>query len=178
MPLTGKTILVMIPKNQFSGDELFGLLDALEPTGARTVVLSKSGQPATGMNRERFTPHGMIIDWNKQEGIVGKYHALVILGGKGAAKSLWDDPIVPQIVVDHHRAGSVIGAAGSGIVVLAKAGLLGQAATPDTPAVLQELNALKVACVEEDVVADDRILTASGAAAIQPFAQKLIELLK
>jgi len=178
MTLSGKNILVMIPKNQFSEDELFPLLETLEPTGARTVVVSKSGREATGMNRERYTPHGTIIDWNKQEGIAGKYHAIVILGGKGAAKSLWDDPIVPQIVVDHHRAGSVIGAVGSGIVVLARASLLGQAATPDTGAAQQELSNLKVGCMDEAVVADDRILTATGATALEPFTQKLIELLQ
>ena len=32
--------------------------------------------------------------------------------------------------------------------------------------------------MEEAVVADDRILTATGATSIQPFTQKLIELLQ
>jgi putative intracellular protease/amidase len=96
----------------------------MEYEGARVVVLSRSGQEGRGMNQERFQPDGMIIDWNKQPGVEGKYHAVVLVGGKGARKSLWDDPIVPQILTDHYRAGSVVGAMGSALVVLARASLI------------------------------------------------------
>lgn len=178
MSLTGKSILIIMPNNQFNGQQLHGLLDALKPTGARVVVLSKSGREAMGMERERFTPHGAIIDWNKQEGVFGKYHAIVLTGGKGAAKSLWNDPIVPQILVDHHRAGSVLAAVDSAIVVLARASLLqGRAASPGDPAAMQELNNLGVFCEDDALLADDRILTARDGSAMQPLVEKLISTL-
>jgi len=103
--MLGKNILMVIPRNQFDEDELFATRELLELAGARVIVLSKTGQEAVGTNRTRFLPHGMIIDWNKQEGIFGKYDAVVLVGGKGAPKSLWDDPILPQILTDHYRAG-------------------------------------------------------------------------
>nr|WP_282012584.1 DJ-1/PfpI family protein [Nitrospina watsonii] len=177
MPLQEKNILIIMPKNQFEEQELFGLRQALEPTGARTVVVSKSGQAATGMNRERYTPDGTIIDWNKQEGIFGKYHAVIVIGGKGAAKSLWDDPIVPQILVDHYRAGSVIAAIGAGIVVLARASLLnGRCASPDLDLAIAELDRLGIYCEEEDVIADDRIVTARDGSAASSLVKSIVEL--
>ena len=89
--LSGKNVLIIMPKNQYSGEELFGVRSALESKGVRVVVLSHSGQEARGMNRERFQPDGVIIDWDRQPGIKGKYHAVILVGGKGARKSLWDD---------------------------------------------------------------------------------------
>ncbi|CCQ91244.1 hypothetical protein NITGR_610002 [Nitrospina gracilis 3/211] len=175
MPIEGKAILIIMPNNQFDGDELLGLLEALKSTGARVVVLSKSGREAAGMKKERFTPHGTIIDWNKQEGFSGKYPAIVLTGGKGAAKSLWNDPIVPQILVDHHRAGSTIAALGTSIVVVAKAGLLpGRAACPADAAAQSELENLGIACEEIPVLADDRIVTAQGCSSIQPMVEMLL----
>ncbi|MGP0564532.1 MULTISPECIES: DJ-1/PfpI family protein [unclassified Nitrospina] len=175
MSIDGKNILIIMPNNQFDGDELLGLLEALEPTGARVVVLSKSGREATGMKKERFTPDGTIIDWNKQEGVSGKYHAIVLTGGKGAAKSLWNDPIVPQILVDHHRAGSIIAAIGTSIVVVGKAGLLpGRAACPGDSAARSELENQGIPCEEVPVLADDRIVTANGCSSIQPLVENLV----
>ena len=86
--LSGTNILIIIPKSQFCGQELNGVRTILQQCGANVVVLSKSGQEARGMNKEKFQPDGMIVDWNKQPGIEGKYHAVILVGGKGAKKFL------------------------------------------------------------------------------------------
>ena len=180
MTLKGKNILIMMPQNQFCGEELFGILRVLEKTDAKIVVLSRTGKEATGMNREeRYTPDGLIPDWNKQSGIVGKYHAVILTGGKGAQKSLWDDPIAHQIAVDHYRAGSIIGAIGAGLITLARASLLTEdTSTPEYPPALAELNKLNISLSPLSVTVSGKIVTGSGGPAASAFAEAIITLLQ
>lgn len=179
MSITRQIVLVIIPNNQFDEEELFGVLNAFESAGVGTVVLSKSGKEAVGMDRKRFQPHGMIIDWDKQKGITGIYCAVVLIGGKGAEKSLWDDPIVPQILTDHYRAGKIIGALGSAQVVLARASLLtDDTAAPENVKARRELESAGVTCVEEAVVVEGRIITGSGGSAAESFAQQALILIR
>jgi putative intracellular protease/amidase len=173
-----KNILIIIPNNQFSDDELFGVTKVLDDEGVRRVVLSKSGNEAPGMSRNRFQPDGPIIDWNKQDGIYGKYGAIILIGGKGARKSLWDDPIIPQILVDHHRSGSIIGALGSASVVLARASLLtDDCATPEDELAMDELKKLEVYCSENMIEESDRIITGRGAEVAIDFTCKVVKLM-
>lgn len=178
--LTGKNILIAIPRNQFDEKELFVVRDHLKSEGARVVVLSKSGQQATGTNKTRFQPDGTIIDWNKQEGIREKYDAVLLTGGKGAAKSLWDDPILPQVLTDHYRAGKVIGAIGLSVIVLARASFLNARAAcgPDNEVFLQELEACGVDHSEEALTCHEKILTARDGEAAQNFAEAVVTILK
>ncbi|MCH8156398.1 MAG: DJ-1/PfpI family protein [Nitrospinae bacterium] len=162
-----------------SEEELFGVRSALESKGVRVVVLSLSGQEARGMNRERFQPDGMIVDWNRQSGIQGKYHAVILVGGKGARKSLWDDPIVPQILTDHYRAGSVVGAIGSALVVLARAALItGEIPMPDEEAAHKELETLGAVGVDRPVTSIGNIVAGQGAGAVEAFAQTVCDLMQ
>ncbi|MGV7220758.1 MAG: DJ-1/PfpI family protein [Nitrospinales bacterium] len=174
-----KNILVVIPNNQFNDDELFGVTKFFTDEGIKQVVLSKSGHEALGMSRNRFQPDGPIIDWNKQDGVYGKYGAIILIGGKGARKSLWDDPIIPQILVDHHRSGSIVGALGSACVVLARASLLtDDCVTPDDDQSLKELKELGIYCSENMIEESDGIITGRGAEAAGDFAVRVVELLK
>ena len=86
--LLGKNTLIIIPKSQFCENELYGLRSNLRKAGVHIVVLSKSGQEALGMKGKKFQPDGMVIDWDKQDGVQGKYHAVILIGGKGAKKYL------------------------------------------------------------------------------------------
>ena len=177
--LSGKNILIAMPRNQFDEDELFTTQDTLESAGARVVILSKSGKEAVGMHKTRFQPHGTIIDWNKQPGVFGKYDAILLVGGKGAPKSLWDDPILPQILTDHYRAGKTVGAIGLSIVVLARASFLMEIASsgPDEERFLKELEASSSYYSEEPVSFSDRIITASGGEAAKEFAETVSDVL-
>ncbi len=176
--LAGKNILLVIPKNQFHDDELSRTRAVLDPTGARIVVLSKTGQQAVGMNKTRITPDSRIVDWDKQKGVTGKYHAVLVLGGKGAPKSLWDDDILPQILTDHYRMERVIGAIGLGVGVLARVGLLsGEAAGPDDENFLAELEQAGVAPAPDAVTHYGNIITARDATAATQFAQTVVEAL-
>lgn len=177
--LSGKNILMVIPKNQFAEDELFETCKFLEAEGARVVVLSPKGQEAVGMNKTRFQPQGMLIDWNKQAGIHSKYDAVLLVGGKGAPKSLWSDPILPQILTDHYRAGRVVGALGLSVAVLARASFLNEkpASGPEDAVFLQELGAGGGYHSEDPVTCHERIVTARGGEAAREFAEAVTRVL-
>jgi len=177
--LNSKNILIVIPKSQFQEQELFDTLELLKAAGPRTLVLSKSGQEAVGMNKTRFTPDGMLVDWDKQQGISGKYDAVIVMGGKGAPKSLWDDTILPQILTDHFRAERVISAVGLGVAVLARASLLSyEAAGPEDDKFLSELENAGLTRSGSPVVQDGKIITASGPEAAIEFTRALIRALE
>ncbi len=176
MDLKSKNILIVIPKNQFQEQELSGTLEVLKAHGPKIVVLSKTGQAAMGMNKTRYTPDGMLIDWDKQRDVTGKYHAVLVMGGKGASKSLWDDDILPQILTDHYRTDRVIGAIGLGVAVLARASLLsGEASGPEDEKFLSELEQAGVTRSSHPVTQHGSLITASGPEAAADFARTVID---
>lgn len=172
-------ILIIIPKNQFDEEELFTTRSVLQAAGARVVILSKTGKEAVGMQKTRFQPDGIIVDWNRHRGLSRKYDAVLVTGGRGSAKSLWDDDIVPQILTDHYRGGSIVGAIGASVVVLARTGFLtdANAAAPDDPEILNKLQAEGVVRVDEPVVSKNKIITARDAGAARQFAETALQIL-
>lgn len=172
-------VLLVIPRNQFSEDELLPVHGGLKNAGCRVLVLSRTGKEATGMNKTKLTPDGMLADWNKQDGIGMKYDAVIVTGGKGAPKSLWKDDILPQILTDHVRAGKVVAGMGLGVGSLAQASvLIGEAAGPDAQELNQLFDDAAIMRSDESVVRTENIITASGAEAAEAFLQKLLETLK
>ena len=177
--LFGKNILIIIPKSQFCEEELNGIRNVLQQDGANVVVLSKSGQEALGMNKEKFQPDGMIVDWNKQIRLNNKYHAVILVGGKGAKKSLWDDPIVPQILTDHYRFGSIIGAIGTAIVVLVRACLVtGEVPRLDDDVACKELESLNAVYVDAPFTRIENVVLGQGKKSVQKFSRAIIDLLE
>ncbi len=177
--LLGKYILIIIPKSQFCEQELDGLKTALQQRGAKVIVLSKSGQEARGINKNKFQPDGMIVDWDKQFEVKNKYHAVILLGGKGAKKSLWDDPIIPQILTDHYRSGSVIGAIGEALVVLVRASLvIGEIPLPQDEDTCQELKSLNAVCVDTPVISYENMVYGQSRDSIEKFSQTIIGLIE
>jgi putative intracellular protease/amidase len=174
-----KNALIIIPKSQFCENELHGISFALKNRGVHIVVLSKSGQEARGMKGEKFQPDGMIVDWNKQEGVRGKYHAIILVGGKGAKKSLWDDPIIPQILTDHYRAGCVIGAMGSALVVLMAASLVtGEIPLPRDDDAQKKLESLNAVCIDIPVTSLETIVCGQGAGSVDEFSKVILGLME
>jgi protease I len=176
--LMGKNALIVIPKNQFCEEELYGITFALESQGVCVVVLSESGKEAHGMKLDKFKPDGMIVDWDRQPEVQGKYNAVILVGGKGAKKSLWNDPIIPQILTDHHRSGSVIGATGSAMVVLVKALLVaGEMPLPIDSDAQKELKLLNAICIDAPVTRMDNIILGRGADSVNDFSQQILHMI-
>ncbi len=168
-------ILLVIPRNQFDEDELFPLMEGFKEAGCRVLVLSRTGKEATGINKARFQPDGMLADWNKQEGVDAKYNAVVVTGGKGAPKTLWTDDILPQLLTDHFRAGKIVAAIGLGVGSLAQAALLvGEASVPDHPELLEKLSEIAIAPADEPVTKTDNVITAAGAESAKTLVKTIL----
>ncbi|SVC48647.1 uncharacterized protein METZ01_LOCUS301501, partial [marine metagenome] len=116
--------------------------------------------------------------WNRQPEIQGKYNIVIVLGGKGARKSLWDDPIVPQILTDHHRSGSIIGAMGSALIVLVRASLVtGEIPLPKDADSLKELETLNAVCVDIPVTHTNNIILGQSSDSVDSFSEKIFNLI-
>lgn len=171
-------ILIVIPNNRFAETELFDVKEILEKGYNKVIVLSPNGQETVGENKTGFKPDGYLIDWNHQPDFSGKYKAIVVIGGKGSPKSLWDDKILPQILTDHNRAGSIIGAIGQSVVVLAKTGLIrGSSAAPEDEKTRAALEQADVGIVEKPVYRLENIVTAKDGAAAKEFAEMILTIL-
>ena len=177
--LTEKNVLIIIPKIQFCEEELYGVMGKLKGEGANVVVLSSSGKEAVGMKKDIFKTDGMIVDWDKQPGINGKYNAVILVGGLGAKKSIWNDPIIPQILTDHYRYGSVVAGIGSSIVVLVKASLIvGEVPLQAENHTQNELESLNVVFVDTPVLREGKVILGQGANSVDEFSQSIVDCMK
>lgn len=176
--VSAPNILVVIPRNQFAEDELFPLKKKFDEAGYRVRVLSRTGKEALGMNKTRLQPDGMLADWNKLEGVTGKYDAVIVTGGKGAPKTLWTDDLLPQLLTDHVRAGKIVAGIGLGVGSLAQANvLIGEASAEDHPELLQVLDDATIAASGEPVTVTENVITASGPDAASLLADAILSAL-
>lgn len=189
--LDKKNILVVIPKDYYNEEELETCLEVFGKEGARTLIASAKLKEAVGMKAGRVLPDVLIVD--AVEGIMGDsyvtevghgsrqikgiFHGVVLIGGQGARKYLWPDKVLHLLLSDRHRSGFVVSAIGTAVPCLAHTGLLDgkTVAAEKNKHTLPELEKTKVTVGEQDVVADDRVITASGAAAAEPFARAVAE---
>ena len=105
--------------------------------------------------------------------------ALAVAGGAGAPSHLWDSEALRSIVKSLHAAGKPVGAICLSPPVLARAGILAGRRATAFPAdrALLELKRGGATYVEEAVVLDGTIVTASGPEAAAAFGQTLAGLL-
>ena len=172
-------ILLVIPQNRFCDQQLLELKSVFEEIPLKTIILSKSGNEAVGEKKTRVLPDGYLVDWDKKLLPKKKYDAVVVVGGKGAKNSIWNDPILPQILTDHFRAGKVVGALGLSVVSLARAGLLNrqEVSAPHDEKCIRELEDAGAYVVEEPLISSNRVVTAGDDSSGRVFGKKILELL-
>jgi len=171
-------ILLVIPQNLFCEQQLWDLKAIFDATSVKSVVLSKSGLEAVGERKTRLIPDGILVDWDKRFLPNKKFDAVVVVGGKGAKKSIWDDPILPQILTDHYRAGKVLGALGLSVVSLARAGLLAglDTSAPNHESCTQELKTAGAFIVDEPMTFSNQIVTARDDSSGKLLGKKILDL--
>jgi len=172
-------ILIVIPQNRFCDQQLLDLKSVFDEIPLKTIILSKSGTEAVGEMKTRLTPDGILVDWDKKFLQNKRYDAVLVVGGKGAKNSIWNDPILPQILTDHYRAGKVVGALGLSVVALARAGLLTrqEASVPNHKSCIQELEEAGAFVAEEPLTSSNNIVTAGDDSSGKLFGKKILELL-
>ena len=139
--LEGKKILMVIAQQDFRDEELFKPKAVFEGAGASVFVAAPRKETAMGMLGGEVQPDFAISDVNASE-----FDAVVVVGGSGSPKYLWDDTQLRNLVRDAYAGGKVVAAICLSPVVLARAGILkGKSATvfPSTDAIAE----LKKGCL-------------------------------
>ncbi len=172
-------ILLVIPQNRFCDRQFLDLKSVFDEIRIKTITLSKSGKEAVGEKKTKIVPDGILVDWDKRFLQKKNYDAVLVVGGKGAKNSIWSDPILPQILTDHYRAGKVVGALGLSVVALARAGLLNrqEASAPEDEICVQELTEAGAYIVDEPLAFSNRVVTAGGETNGRIFGAKILQLL-
>jgi protease I len=178
--MSAPLFLLVIPQNRFCEQQLFDLKEVLEGGAGECRVLSKSGKEAKGEAKNLFQPDGMLVDWNRFLQGKQKYDAVIVIGGKGAKNSIWEDPILPQILTDHFRAGKILGAFGLSVVALARAGLVSrcEVSAPNEEACLKELEDVGAYPEDKKLVVLDRIITSNDPGSGKIFGEAILDLLR
>ncbi len=167
-------ILFVIAPERFRDEELLEPKRVLEQHGATVTVASTRSGTAVGMLGAK-----VIVDCTVQQADAAAYDALALAGGAGSPAHLWDSEPLRAMVKSFHAAGKPVGAICLSPPVLARAGILAGKRATTFPAdrALVELKRGGATYVEEPVVLDGTIVTASGPEAAAAFGQTLARLL-
>ena len=188
--LEGKNILIIIPKDYYDEQELEFPLKKFREEGADVRIASSKLKEAVGMKTGRIMPDFLVVDaiegitgdsyvadGKGTRQILGVYHGVVVIGGRGARKYVWTDKLTRLLLMDRFNSDMVIAAIGQGVPTLGIAGLLQniEVAAPQDKHTLPELDKAAAILAEENMVIHDRIITAIGAEAVEEFTEAIIE---
>lgn len=188
--LEGKNILIIIPKDYYDEQELEIPMKKFKAEGANVRIASAKLKEAVGMKTGRVMPDLIIVD--AIEGITGDsyvtggkgtrqvlgvFHGVVVIGGRGTRKHVWTDKLVRLLLLDRFKSGMVVAGIGQGVPALGVAGLLEniEAAAPQDKHTLPELDKAAAILAEDKLVVHDHIITAVGAEVAEEFAEAVIE---
>lgn len=173
--LENKKIVMVIAQTDFRDEELFVPKDIFELEQGEVIIASTSIKKAVGMLGVEIMPNKKIEDLK-----ITQFDALIIVGGTGSKKYLWDNETLLKLVIAANKEKKVIGAICLSPVILAKSSILieKKATVFKTNETMEIFKKNKVLYLDEDVVIDDKIVTANGPSASKKFAQTIVKLLK
>ena len=167
-------VLFVIAPERFRDEEFLEPKRILERRGAVVTVASTRTGTAVGMLGAK-----VVVEHTVQPADAASFDALAIAGGAGAPDHLWDSAPLRLTVQALYAAGKPVGAICLSPPVLARAGILTGKRATTFPAgrAIVELKRAGATYVEDAVVLDGTIVTASGPAAASAFGETLAGLL-
>lgn len=171
----GKKILLVIAQEQFRDEECFVPKQIFEAAGAKVTVAAEFTETAKGTLGGTIKP-----DLRISEARIEDYDAIVISGGSGSRKYLWDNKYLRELVKEADSRKKVVSAICISPVVLARAGILkGKESTvfssPDTVHELKEHGAVYQ---DREVVVSDRVVTGRDPKSAEAFGKAVLKALK
>lgn len=157
--LTGKKVLIVVPRTQFREEEVFEPQRILERDGAEVVIASTAEGTCRGMRDGMIEARVALGDVQAAD-----YDALVIAGGSSVPEFFWKDKKLAELAASMAEADKVVAAISLSTVVLAKAKILeGKNATVYfLPEALEELKSNGAVYVKDKVVVEGKVITAEG----------------
>ena len=191
--LSGKNILIIIPKDYYNEEELEIPYELFKSEDANIIVASAKMKEAVGMKTGRRMPDRLIVDC--MEGITGDsyvtggtgtrqikavFQGVVVVGGSGARIYLWEDKIVRLLITDRYKSEFVVAAIGQGIGCLAEANLVESLAVPVNENIakkpfLKILEKGKALLSDEDLIIHERLVMGKDGSIAEAFAQAVID---
>ena len=191
--LSGKNILMIIPKDYYNEEELEIPYEIFKSEDANIIVASGKMKEAVGMKTGRRMPDRLIVD--SMEGITGDsyvtggtgtrqikavFQGVVIVGGSGAKNYLWEDKITRLLITDRYKSGFVVGAIGQGIGCLAEANLIEALEVPVDESkakkpFLKILEKGKSLLSDQDLIIHERLVIGKDSSVAEAFAQAMID---
>ena len=191
--LSGKNILIIIPKDYYNEEELEIPYELFKNEDANIIVASAKMKEAVGMKTGRRMPDRLIVD--SIEGITGDsyvtggtgtrqvkavFQGVVVVGGSGAKNYLWEDKIVRLLLTDRYKSEFVVAAIGQGIGCLAEASLLEALEVPVDESTakkpfLKILEKGKALLSDEDLIIYERLVIGKDSSIAQAFAEAVVD---
>ena len=191
--LTGKNILIIIPKDYYDEEELEIPYELFKSEDANIIIASGKMKEAVGMKTGRRMPDRLIVD--SMEGITGDsyvtggtgtrqikavFQGAVVVGGSGARSYLWEDRMVRLLLTDRYKSGFVVAAIGLGIGCLAEANLVEALEVPVDESTakkpfLKILEKGKALLSDEDLIIHERLVMGKDSSIAEAFAQAVID---
>ena len=191
--LTGKNILMIIPKDYYNEEELEVPYEIFKTEDANIIIASAKMKEAVGMKTGRRMPDRLIVD--SMEGITGDsyvtggtgtrqikaiFQGVVVVGGSGARSYLWEDKMVRLLLTDRYKSEFVVAAIGQGIGCLAEASLVEALEVPVNENTakkpfLKILEKGKALLSDKDLIIHERLVMGKDASVSEAFANAVVD---
>tara|TARA_B100000470_G_scaffold220941_1_gene210259 strand:- start:602 stop:1213 length:612 start_codon:yes stop_codon:yes gene_type:complete len=191
--LTGKNILIIIPKDYYDEEELEIPYELFKSEDANIIIASGKMKEAVGMKTGRRMPDRLIVD--SMEGITGDsyvtggtgtrqikavFQGVVVVGGSGARNYLWEDKMVRLLLTDRYKSEFVVAAIGQGIGCLAEANLVEALEVPvdentAKKPFLKILDKGKALLSDEDLIVYERLIIGKDSSIAKAFAEAVVD---
>ena len=170
--LEGKRVLMVVAPEGYKEEELSVPSSIFKDSGAEVVVASTRTGIARGMSGGEVAVNLSVGDVN-----ISDYDAIVIVGGVGSMKYLWDDSDLRDMVraaCDNHK---TVAAICLSPVVLARAGILGDKECTAFVTAKEELIKNGGMYRDAGVVVSGNIVTAKGPEYAREFAMAVSDVM-
>jgi protease I len=167
--------LFLLPPAGFRDEELLVPKEKLRKAGIEIAIAGLNMNESTGMLGAKVKADILLKDAN-----IDEYDAVVLPGGRGSREYLVDNAEVLSMVRTAYEKGKIVAAICSSCMIPARAGILkGKTATCFTrPEDIQLLKKEGGHYSGTGVAVDGNIITATGPADSEKFAEKILECLQ
>ena len=191
--LSGKNILMIIPKDYYNEEELEVPYEIFKTEDANVIIASGKMKEAVGMKTGRRMPDRLIVD--SMEGSTGDsyvtggtgtrqiksiFQGVVVVGGSGTRSYLWEDKMVRLLLTDRYKSEFVVAAIGQGSGCLAEASLVEALEVPVNgntakKPFLKILEKGKALLSDEDLIIHERLVMGKDASVSEAFANAVVD---
>ncbi|MDD3042724.1 MAG: DJ-1/PfpI family protein [Methanosarcinaceae archaeon] len=169
-----KKVLFVIAQEEFRDEEFFIPKEIFETGGIEVTVAAESTETAKGVLGGTIKSDIRISEANASD-----YDAIVISGGPGSRKFLWDNEKLRLLVKKAYEQEKVLAAICISPVVLARAGVLeGKKSTVfRNPATLRELEDSGALYEDKNVVVSGKVITGRDPESSKAFGKAVLDVL-